>query len=147
MCGIAVLAFNLKDFGDENSLHWHRRDLILDVCRVATVLFCLGVGAFVVLFLSPQIRQWPIFKWVEKQRLIGPLFAKLMDVMKLYRQQPLAMFHCFCISVFVNVLFAVSIYALACGLVDSRIRFRWNRHRNFLRVEKFGLIRCEVTSR
>lgn len=119
MFGIAIVAFNLKDFSDEASLHENKLALIQYAMRVATILFCAGLAGFVILFLTPTIRETKLFKWLEGIRIFGPILSRVMDVMNLYRKRPTAILSCVGLSLITNTFFAITIYAIASGFVSS----------------------------
>lgn len=119
MCGVAIVAYNLTDFSDEASLQSNKLSAIQYTMRFATIAFVLGVLGFVGIFLSPQIREIGLFKRLESVRFIGPIIAKVIDVIGLYRKSPMAIIKSFGLSVITNTLFAVTIYAVACGIVSD----------------------------
>lgn len=119
MCGIAIVAYHLKDFSDEVSIHWRKLAAIKYTMNVVTVLFVVGIVGFVGIFLSPQIREWSWVKKLEKIRLIGPVFHRVMDVITLYRKSPGAIGKAFAMCAVTNTLFALTIYSIACGIVES----------------------------
>ncbi len=123
MCGVAIVAFNLKDFSDEDSLHWRKLSAINYVLTVATIAFGLGVAGFIGIFFSPKIREWSWFQKLEQIRFAGPILKQVMDVVSLYRKSPGAIFKAFLLSVLTNTFFAVTIFAVACGIVDSHPSF------------------------
>ena len=123
MCGIAIIAFNFKDFSDEEPNHWRKLAAIQYTMRVATIMFAVGMLGFVGVFFSPQIREWQLFKRIGQWRWIGPVFNRVMDVVALYRKSPGAIVKAFAMSAVTNTLFALTIFAIACGIVDSHPTF------------------------
>lgn len=123
MCGVAVIAFNLKDFSDEEPLHWRKFSAIQYALTVATVCFGLGVAGFVGVFFSPRIREWNWFQRLEKIRFAGPILSQVMDVIALYRKSPGAIVKAFVLSGITNTFFAITIFAVASGIVDSHPTF------------------------
>lgn len=123
MCGIAIVAYHLKDFSDEVSIHWRKLAAIKYTMNVATVLFIAGVVGFIGIFFSPRIREWSWIQRLGKVRWVGPIFNRVMDVIALYRNSPGAIVKTFAMCAVTNTLFALTIYAIACGIVDTHPTF------------------------
>lgn len=123
MFGVAIVAFNLKDFSGIDPLHATKFQAIQAALKIATVAFGLGVLGFVVLFFIPHIREWQWFQALERIRFAGPILKRLMDVVSLYRKCPMAILASFGLSIVTNTFFAATIYAIACGIVDSHPNF------------------------
>ena len=117
--GVAIVAFNLKDFSLLDSVEKEKLGAIQNTFRVVTICFCLGIVALVLLFLSPKLREFKAIKWAESLQFVGPLVTRVLDVVGLYQKNPGTILTCVGYSVFTNALFVTSLYFCACGLIES----------------------------
>ena len=123
MFGVAVVAFNLKDFsalesvGD--SVGNEKLTALQYFFRVFSICYFAGVFALMVLFLLPSLREFRLAKWSESIRFVGPVISKVMEVISLYQKKPATILICIGLSVLTNLLFVVSVFFIAYGLVES----------------------------
>ena len=119
MFGVAIVAFNLKDFSALDANANEKLDAIKYFFRVFSICYLLGVFALLALFFSPSLREFRLVKWAGTIRFVGPLISKVMEVISLYQKKPGTIFICIGLSVITNLLFVVSVFFTAYGLVES----------------------------
>ena len=119
MFGVAIVAFNLKDFSALEASEGEQVTALYFVLRVVSVCFFLGLAALVVLFLSPRLQEFKIVKRFETARFVGPLISKVLEVIGLYQKCPGTILVCVGLSVLTNMLFVVSVFFTAYGLVEA----------------------------
>ena len=114
-----IVAFNLKDFSALEASEGEQVTALYFVLRVVSVCFFLGLAALVVLFLSPRLQEFKIVKRFETARFVGPLISKVLEVIWLYQKCPGTILVCVGLSVLTNMLFVVSVFFTAYGLVEA----------------------------
>ena len=120
---IASIAFLMLDTSLLDGSHEQQAEELRLVGWVVVCCTGLGIAGLVFLFLTPKLAGTQLYYRTVATPRIGPLIAKVTEVVKLYRQRRGAIASAFLFSVGVNLSFAVSIYALAVGLSNDTPTF------------------------
>lgn len=115
----ASLAFLSLDFENIATAHPGKLQTLNYACRIVfgVTVMCLA-GVFSVI-LAPHLARTQSFELLPRLPWIGILFAKLFNVVIIYRGQPKSVLLAIAMSLGINLCFVISIYSLATGLTNS----------------------------
>ncbi len=120
---VATIAFCLFDTSGLETSHPQKLASTRLVIQFVMTLTILGFAGLAILTFTPSlIKAKPVMRLLEIPR-IGPLVKKIISVVLVYRSRPLAVIVSFVLSFGVNIAFAISIYAIAAGILDQHPSF------------------------
>ncbi len=105
VASVAVLAIGQAEMGPE----------VRAVCRATLIATVIGAVAIAVMWL-PGFTTGPLAEAVTRIPRIGPVLARLIGALRMYRRRPGIMALALVQSFGTHVLFAASIYCIARGL-------------------------------
>ncbi|MFK7767152.1 MAG: lysylphosphatidylglycerol synthase transmembrane domain-containing protein [Mariniblastus sp.] len=89
------------------------------VGRATLIVTAIGFGGVGVIFFTPKLASTHWYQKLLEQPKIGGIGKRLTSVVLMYRSKPRTIAMSFSMSVGVNLFFAITIFAMACGLTDS----------------------------
>lgn len=116
MFGFAGVAWLFASFPDGGAANDTGKAAVDVVCLFSLVASASGLVGLGVLFLTPRFTKTSFYRRVARWPRVGSLFKRLVAVGLAYRYRFNAVILALGLSVVVNLLFAVTIYAVASGL-------------------------------
>ena len=116
---IASIAFLVLDTKSMESIHPKKLAGVRGICFFVMTMTGIGLSALAAMFLTPRLHKRVWFRRLLAIPTLGPILQKVLAVISIYRNRPMAVLVGFLLSFLVNLCFAVSIYFIAAGLVND----------------------------
>ncbi len=116
---IASFAFLILDTNSMESIHPKKLAGVQWICYFVMTMTGVGIAALAAMFFTPRLHKRAWFRKLLAIPTLGPILQKILAVISVYRNRPMAVLVGFLLSFLVNLCFAVSIYFVAAGLVND----------------------------